>query len=124
MHFDKNIPIYIQIEDFIQDKIMHDIWLPTERIPSVRELAETLEVNPNTVMRSYERLEREQIIYNQRGVGFFVSETAVEKIKLNRSRLFFEQLPQLFSTMMTLNISMEEVIAKWTEFNINKNKPR
>lgn len=122
MHFDKNIPIYIQIEDFIQDKIMHDIWLPRERIPAVRELAETLEVNPNTVMRSYERLEREQIIYNQRGIGFFVSETAVEKIKFKRSRLFFEQLPQWFNTMKTLNISMEEVIANWTDFNNNNKK--
>ena len=50
MQFDKNIPIYIQIEDFIQDRIINKIWLPMERIPSVRELAETLEVNPNTVI--------------------------------------------------------------------------
>lgn len=122
MQFDKNIPIYIQIEDFIQDKIIHKIWLQQERIPSVRELAETLEVNPNTVMRSYERLEREQIIFNQRGVGFFVSEIALEKIKIKQSNTFFEQIPQFFKTMKTLNISMEEVNAKWIVFNKNKSE--
>jgi len=117
MQFDKNIPIYIQIEDFIQDRIIHKIWLPLERIPSVRELAENLEVNPNTVMRSYERLEREQIIFNQRGVGFFVSDQAMEKIKTKQSNVFFEQLPQFFKTMKALNISLDEVKAKWIDYN-------
>lgn len=117
MQFDKNIPIYIQIEDFIQDRIIHNTWLPLERIPSVRELAETLEVNPNTVMRSYERLEREQIIYNQRGVGFFVAAQALAKIRSKQSSLFFEHLPQFFKTMKTLGIGMEEVQSKWLDFN-------
>jgi len=120
MQFDKNIPIYIQIEDFIQDRIINKIWLPLERIPSVRELAETLEVNPNTVMRSYERLEREQIIFNQRGVGFFVSDQAMAKIRSKQSDHFFENLPSLFKTMKTLGIGMEEVHSKWLDFNKNK----
>lgn len=120
MHFDKNIPIYLQIESFIQDKIVHGIWAVNERIPSVRELATILEVNPNTVMRSYERLEREKIIYNQRGLGFSVSSEAIVKIKELQTQLFFDQLPAFFKTMAILEIGMDEIQNRWIKFNKNK----
>ncbi len=115
MNFDQNIPIYIQIEDFIQNKIIHSVWAPNERIPSVRELAELLEVNPNTVMRSYERLERQSVIYNQRGVGFYVSPMAQSQIKENRTKKFYLSLTEFFKEMKLLDISMEELIQKHSE---------
>ncbi len=116
MQFDKNIPIYIQIEDFIKEKIFHLIWTAQARIPSVRELAEVLEVNPNTVMRAYDSLEKETIIFNQRGIGFFVSDDAVALIKNNRTHKFFTQLPLFFKTMDELNIDVQDIQVKWSEY--------
>lgn len=117
MQFDKNKPIYIQIEDFIQEKIMYKIWEIDKRIPSVRELAESLEVNPNTVMRSYELLERDEIIYNQRGVGYFVDSKAIEIIKSKQTILFYDQLYSMFQRMSALDIDISDIQQQWTEFS-------
>lgn len=121
MQFDKNIPIYIQIEQFIQDKILRNVWKSNERIPSVRELATSLEVNPNTVMRSYEGLEREGIIYNQRGVGFFVSEQALDHILQKSRSEFYNKLPLLFESMISNGVSIEEIVKNWNDFKSKNN---
>ena len=62
MKFEQELPIYLQIENLVKEKILHSIWKSNERIPSVREMASTLEVNPNTVMRTYEKLQAAGII--------------------------------------------------------------
>lgn len=121
MQFDKNIPIYIQIEEYIQDKILHQIWKSNERIPSVRELAISLEVNPNTIMRAYEGLEREGIIFNQRGIGFFVSENAFNHITKRNQSAFYDRLPQFFESMIAYGIPMEEIEKKWMDFKSKYN---
>ena len=79
MEFRETQSIYLQIADYVCEKILLKEWSPGGRIPSVRELAIQLEVNPNTVMRSYEFLQQEQIIFNQRGIGFFAAEDAVKQ---------------------------------------------
>ena len=88
MDFNQHKPIYLQIVEQIEDKILLGGWLADERIDSVREMATSLGVNPNTVMRSYEFLEREEIIYNKRGVGFFITPDAKDKIKFSRKKNF------------------------------------
>jgi DNA-binding transcriptional regulator YhcF (GntR family) len=65
MQFRESQAIYLQIADYVCEKIMLKEWKAEERIPSVRELAVQLEVNPNTVMRTYEFLQQQEIIYNQ-----------------------------------------------------------
>jgi GntR family transcriptional regulator len=57
MNFNENQVIYLQIADFVTDKILMDQWRIEEKIPSVRDLAAELQVNPNTVMRAYELLQ-------------------------------------------------------------------
>ena len=64
-------PIYLQIADRICYDIMSGVYNPDDRMPSVREYAASVEVNANTVMRSYEYLSTRDIIYNRRGIGFF-----------------------------------------------------
>ena len=82
MQFSEEKPIWRQIYEFIAMRILSGEWCESERIMSVREMAASVGVNPNTVMRSYEKLETDGIIYNRRGVGFFVSEGARERLSL------------------------------------------
>ena len=69
MQFDSNRPIYLQILDSICEQILDGKLEPDGRILSVREYGAQLGVNPNTIMRSYERLTNDGIIYNKRGLG-------------------------------------------------------
>ena len=78
MQFRESQAIYLQIADFVCEKILLKEWKAEERIPAVRELAIQLEVNPNTVMRTYEFLQQQEIIYNQRGIGYFVAQGAIK----------------------------------------------
>ncbi|MBR2976611.1 MAG: GntR family transcriptional regulator, partial [Alistipes sp.] len=74
----------------------------------VRELAAEVGVNPNTVMRSYEKLEGDGIIFNRRGIGFFVSEGAKGHIKeLERQKFMEEELPKLQERLSLLDIAIE-----------------
>lgn len=111
MDFNQHKPIYLQIVDQIEDKILSGTLKADERIDSVREMATALGVNPNTVMRSYEFLERGEVIYNKRGVGFFISTEAREKIKFSRKKNFLENdIPTLFAKMNLLEVDIEEVV--------------
>ena len=71
MEFNSNRPIYLQICDWICERILSGDLAPDSRIQSVREFGAEIGVNPNTVMRSYEKLTADGIIYNKRGIGYF-----------------------------------------------------
>ena len=81
MEFDQHKPIYLQIADAICERILTGQWPEGDRIPSVRECGVSLEVNPNTVARSYDELSTEGIIHNKRGIGYFVSPGAKSVIR-------------------------------------------
>lgn len=111
MEFDANKPIYIQIADNICERILAGEFAPGGRIPSVREWGMTIGVNPNTVARSYEVLEGRRILFNQRGIGFFVSESATEVIRETERRKFIEEeLPALRSRAALLGIDLKDYI--------------
>ena len=80
MEFNSNKPIYLQICDAICEQILSGTLRPDERIPSVREYGAEIGVNPNTIMRSYEKLTADGIIYNKRGIGYFISPDALETV--------------------------------------------
>ena len=71
MKFKESKSIYLQIADRICDEILQGQYMEEERIPSVREYAATVEVNANTVVRTYDYLQGQEIIYNKRGIGYF-----------------------------------------------------
>lgn len=105
MEFNSNKAIYLQICDAICEQILGGLLLPDARIPSVREYGAEIGVNPNTVMRSYEKLTNEGIIYNKRGIGYFISADARE-ITLNQLRKEFmeNELPKIVKRMKLLGI--------------------
>lgn len=110
MEFSEPKGIYQQIADQIRDQILLGEWLAGERIPSIRELAVDLGVNPNTVTKSYQTLVEQKVIENQRGLGYFVSSDAKEKILDARKAEFLsDELPRLFRTMRLLNVGMDEL---------------
>ena len=110
MKFKETKSIYQQIADRLCDEILLGNYREEERIPSVREYAATVEVNANTVVRSYDQLQGQEIIYNKRGIGYFVAPRAVERIKQLRKELFLtEELPEFFGSISTLEISIEEI---------------
>jgi len=117
MQFRESISIYLQIADYICEKILLKQWKVEERIPSVRELAMQLEVNPNTVMRTYEFLQQQNIIYNQRGIGYFVSSDAIKNATQYRKTEFMEnELPVLFRNMYMLGMNAEELIPRFETY--------
>jgi GntR family transcriptional regulator len=117
MEFRETQSIYLQIADYVCEKILLKEWSPGGRIPSVRELAIQLEVNPNTVMRSYEFLQQEQIIFNQRGIGFFAAVDAVKQATRYRRDWFVEKdLPQVFRSLFLLGMDPEELKPLYEKF--------
>ena len=81
-----------------------------DRIPSVREYAVLLEVNTNTAVKAYEQLAREEVIYNKRGLGYFVTPGAKKQIlKVRKQEFMKEKLPELFRQMQLLGITLEDV---------------
>ncbi len=118
MNFKDNQAIYLQIADRICDEILLGKYPEEERIPSVREYASLVEVNANTVMRSYDHLQSQEIIYNKRGIGYFVSSGATEKIRSVRRSIFLkDELVYFFRQLHTLGISMEEIKEMYRIYN-------
>lgn len=116
MEFQSTQPIFMQIFDLICDMMLKGELKAGDQVPSVRDLAMRLQVNPNTVMRAIERLAFREVIQNKRGVGYFVTETALDTIlAMRHHRLIEERLPQLAEEMRLLNISVEEVAEKLRE---------
>ncbi|MCX7124679.1 MAG: GntR family transcriptional regulator, partial [Gammaproteobacteria bacterium] len=88
---------------------------------SIRESAAILEVNPNTVTRSYSYLEELGVIKIQRGVGYFVTENATKTIlNLKKKRFFSEELPLLFDTMKLMGVDIKEIIKIYREQGLKK----
>lgn len=112
MEFHSQKAIFLQIADLLSDGILEKKWDVDERIPSVRELASSLEVNPNTVMRAYTFLQEQGIILNKRGIGFFVTPDAINRIiELKKEEFITIEIPRLAKTLKLLNFSLEEVKA-------------
>ena len=110
MEFSEPKGIYLQIADQIRERILRGEWKTGERIPSIRELAVELGVNPNTVTKSYQKLLERELISNQRGRGYFVSENAAERALSEMKEEFRrEELPRIIGAMRILGIGMEEI---------------
>lgn len=110
MQFDDQQPIYLQIADILCHNILSDKWKADERIPSVRDLASSMEVNPNTAMRAYEFLQNLDVIYNKRGIGYFVSEHGkANALKHKREEFLTKTVPTFFETMHLLDIKYQDL---------------
>lgn len=111
MQFNNNgQAIYLQIVDYICERMLLGEYREEEKIPSVRELAVQLEVNPNTVARAYDFLKQQQIIFDKRGIGYFIGPGSKDIALEYRKKEFSEkELPALFRTMHMLGLSLSEL---------------
>jgi len=109
IEFDEKIPIYLQIMKAIKQEIATANLKAGDKLPSVREMAEILKVNPNTVQRAYQELEREQITYTQRGMGTFITND-VQKLKSLKKEMAMELVTSFVNEIKNLGFNMDEII--------------
>lgn len=122
MDFREDQAIYLQIADHFFENILLEKWKPGDRIPSVREMAVNIEVNPNTVMRTFTYLQDKGIIYNKRGIGYFVADDGREKtLALKKEDFITRELPKVFKAMELLNLSMEDLGRHYKQHAVEKN---
>jgi GntR family transcriptional regulator len=121
MEFREKQAIYLQIAEYVCEQILLQKWKIGDKILSIRELAISLEVNPNTVMRTYEFLQQQEIIANKRGIGYFVAEDSEAKILAFRRQQFMEnELPVFFRNIYLLKIDFDSLPPQYEQF-INDN---
>ncbi|HTR32071.1 MAG TPA: GntR family transcriptional regulator [Puia sp.] len=117
MEFKDNEAIYLQIAGLVCENILTGKWTAGQKILSVRDLAVELEVNPNTVMRSYDLLQELKIVHNRRGQGLFVAEDGLERAVAWRKQNFLQQyLPEFFKNIYLLGISIDEMRKQYEAF--------
>jgi DNA-binding transcriptional regulator YhcF (GntR family) len=120
MEFHKKDAIYLQIADIICEKILIRQWREGEKIPSVRDMAVSIEVNPNTVMRAYAHLQDKEIIFNKRGIGYFVADNAYQTTRiLMKSNFVRNDLPRVFNTMELLDMDLDELADLFKRYGEN-----
>lgn len=109
MTFNNEKAIYIQMADRLADEILAGKYEDDARIPSVREYSVLLQVNTNTAVKAYEQLARDEIIYNKRGLGYFVTAGARQRILESRKKEFVtERMPEFIRQMKLLGISIDD----------------
>ena len=114
MTFNNDKAIYIQMADRLCDDILAGTYSDDDRVPSVREYAVSLEVNTNTAVKAYDQLARDGIIYNRRGLGYFVTPGARDSIMRARRKAFIDTtLPSLFRDMRLLGIGIDDIVKEW-----------
>ena len=117
MNFKDNKAIYMQIAERICDEILLNKYNEEERIPSVREYASIVEVNFNTVMRSFDYLQMTEVIFNKRGIGYFVSGGAKKKIhSLRKSRFIENETIEFFRQIRLLDIPIDDIVGMYHQY--------
>ena len=120
MQYEKR-PIYIQIADYLYEMILGGEWPDGERIPSIREMAVQMEVNPNTMTRTYGLLQEQGVIYNKRGIGYFTaSDARAMTARLKKEEFISFELPDIFKKMDALEIGPEEIIRLYNDYQNEK----
>lgn len=107
--------VYQQIADYCIDRVLRQEWPEGVQIPSVRQLAAEVGVNPNTVQRAYGHLQELGIVETRRGLGVFVHPSGADNARiLRRDEFKTYQLPELVRTLRLLDMSLAELVAMIT----------
>lgn len=122
MDFQEVKPIYLQIADKIMDDILAGVYPEEGRLPSVREYAASVTVNANTVMRTYDWLSQKELIFNRRGIGFFVETGARERIiAMRRATFFASEATYFMGRLATFGVKPDELRDMYTKFLSDNN---
>ncbi len=109
--------IYLQITDRICDEILSGAIAPADRLPSVREYAANVQVNPNTMMRAYDFLSSKGIIFNKRGIGYFLADDAPQIVtEMRRAELLENEMIEIFRQLDLLGIPPDELKSKYEDY--------
>ena len=113
---ENNKAIFMQIADRMCDKILTGTLQPQSRVPSVRAYAAEIEVNANTVMRAYDHMSAKGYLYNKRGIGYFVTDDAPDKIRADRrNSLIGTELTDMFEQLRMLGITPNELQSMYSK---------
>ena len=104
------VPIYEQIVNSFKQMTMSGILSPDEKLPSVRELSQELTINPNTIQKAYQELERQNIIYTKRGQGSFVNPNIQAINKEEKMGELIDEIKRIIVESMYLGISKEKLL--------------
>lgn len=107
--FNHNIPVYVQIIELLKQQIISARLKTGDKMPSVRDLATQMQVNPNTVQRAYKELETMGLIESRRGMGSYVTED-VQKLKAIRNDMAISMSQEFISKMLKIGFEVEEVL--------------
>ena len=114
MRFNSERPIFAQIAELLEGRVLDGSLGPGDRLPSARELASSLEVNPNTAARSLQELADSGLARCERGTGYFVADEGPARARADRKKRFFEEeLPLLFRRMDELGIGPSEITERY-----------
>ncbi|ULO05192.1 GntR family transcriptional regulator [Paenibacillus sp. 19GGS1-52] len=114
IEFDNNLPIYLQIMNYIKGEIVTGKLKPGDKILSVRELASEMQINPNTVQRTFQELEREEIVETRRGMGRYVT-SKEETIMTIKKEMAKDILDRFIRGMQDLGFQGEDILAAVAE---------
>lgn len=116
MNFKPNYPIYLQVADFICEKVLKNEWRDGDKLPALKDLAVTTSVNPNTVIKGLGYLVDNNILSTQRGVGYFLTEDARNiTLDLKRRQFIEEVLPEVFASMDLLGVGLYDLTRIYEE---------
>ena len=106
-------PIYEQVKDGFRKLIVQKILAVDEKLPSVREMASSLAINPNTIQKAYRELEQEGYLYTISGKGSFV--VGVPEVENRRKQELLHKLDEIVEELVWLNVSVEEICGRVKE---------
>lgn len=111
MEFDNDKPIFRQIADYCHRCVLSGQWAPEARIPSTKELAVSLAVNTRTVMKAYDELAARGVIYQRRGMGYYVAADASERVReALRADFFADTLPAFVEQMRMAGLTLDDIL--------------
>lgn len=117
MEFRQTLSIYEQIARMLEDNVIAGGYAEGDRLPSVRALAADVQVNPNTVQRTFQTLQSDGVVAKERGVGYFVAHGAREQILRRRREIYTsEVLPEQFRQLSLLGFGVDEVAAAYADY--------
>ena len=118
LDFRSRKPIYEQLVDRLKQLIIKDVMKDDEKLPSVRELAHQLTINPNTIQKAYRELESQGYIYSVKGKGSFVNPS--KKLESEELKNVRDQLKKLLAEAIYLGMTVEEIESLLTEIEGGK----
>ena len=116
------VPVYRQIIDQLLGAIATGALRPGARLPTVRQLAVDLEINPNTVVRAYRELEIREVLTTQQGTGTFVTEKQIQPTDAERQRRVSQLVGELLSKAGAEGITLAEILERLQELNAEQDR--